>query len=240
MKTDDYSFLHVEVDAGVATVQFNSPDNGNKWARAQEWEIVGLPADLAADDDVRAVVLTGSGDTFSGGAHHGDDPFDAFDYYDRSVKIFRSYLDMDKPMVAAVNGPASGSGLTLAMFCDIVVAERQVEFRDAHVVGGVASATGPFQWPPSIGLLRAKRYLLTGDAFSAEEAERIGLVTEVVGTGESLARARQLAGQLASLRPESLQATKRSLNQWMRMAYGPVFEHALALEFLTFPEGRYT
>ncbi len=240
METDRYSFFRVEVEGGVATVTFNSPDNGNKWARAQEWEIVELPSDLAGDERIRAVVLAGSGDTFSGGAHHGDDPFDAFDYYDRSIKIFRSYLDLDKPMVAAVNGPAGGSGLTLAMFCDIVVAEQHVEFKDAHVVGGVASATGPFQWPPSIGLLRAKRYLLTGDGFSAEEAERMGLVSEVVPTGQSLARAKALAAQLAALRPESLQATKRSLNQWMRMAYGPVFEHALALEFLTFPEGRYT
>ena len=239
MKPDEYSFLDVKIEAGVATVRFNSPDNGNKWARAQEWEIVQLPGDLAADDEVRAVVLTGSGDTFSGGAHHSDDPFDAFDYYDRSVKIFSSYVDLDKPMVAAVNGPASGSGLTLAMFCDIVVAERHVEFRDAHVLGGVVSATGPFEWPLSVGLLRAKRYLLTGDSMSAEEAERIGLVSEVVDTGKSLARAEELAAHMASLRPESLQATKRSLNQWMRMNFGPVFQHALALEFLTFPADRY-
>jgi enoyl-CoA hydratase len=235
VKTDEYSFLKIDIADGIATVAFNRPENGNKWALADEWELFQLPGDLTADADVRVIILTGSGDTFGGGAHHSDDPFDPFGYYDRSVRLFGSFVNLDKPMVVAINGPASGSGLTLAMFGDIVIAERQVEFRDAHVLGGVVSATGPFEWPPNIGLLRAKRYLLTGDPFSAEEAERMGLVSEVVDTGQSLARAREFATHLASLRPESLQATKRALNQWMRVAFGPVFEHALSLEFMTFP-----
>ena len=235
MKPDEYSFLKVTIADGIATVAFNRPESGNKWARADEWELFQLPGDLTADDDVRVIILTGSGDTFGGGAHHSDDPFDAFDYYDRSVRLFGSFVNLDKPVVVAINGPASGSGLTLAMFGDIVIAERHVEFRDAHVVGGVVTATGSFQWPPSIGLLRAKRYLLTGDPFDAEEAARMGLVNEVVETGQSLARAQEFATRLASLRPESLQATKRALNQWTRMAFGPIFQHALALEFMTFP-----
>jgi enoyl-CoA hydratase len=111
-----------------------------------------------------------------------------------------------------------------------------VEFRDAHVLGGVVSATGPFQWPPSVGLLRAKRYLLTGDAMSAEEAERLGLVHEVVDTGTSMTRALELARHLAALRPQAVQGTKRALNQWLRVAFDPVFQHALALEFMTFPQ----
>ena len=230
-----YSFLKVEIDDGLALVTFNKPETGNKWSRAEEWEMDELPGDLAGDDRVRAVVMTGSGDTFSGGAHHADDPFDASDYYDRSVKIFASYMDLDKPMVIALNGHASGSGLTLAMFGDIVVVERHVEFRDAHVLGSVVTATGPFLWPPSMGLMRAKRYLLTGDTFSADDAERFGLVSEVVDTGHSLERATELATQLAALSPKQLQATKRALNRWLKINFGPVFEHALSLEFMTFP-----
>jgi len=235
VRPDEYSFLKIDIADGIATVAFNRPENGNKWALADEWELFQLPGDLTADDDIRVVILTGSGDTFSGGAHHSDDPFDAFDYYDRSIRLFGSFVNLDKPVVVAINGPASGSGLTLAMFGDIIIAERHVEFRDAHVLGGVVSATGPFEWPPSIGLMRAKRYLLTGDPFSADEAERMGLINEVVDTGASLARAREFATHLASLRPASLQGTKRALNQWMRVAFGPVFQHALSLEFMTFP-----
>jgi enoyl-CoA hydratase len=232
MRTEGLSFLGVEVTDGVAIVTFNR----NTWAHAEEWELFQVLDDLRADNEVRAVVLTGKGDTFCGGAHHSDDPFDAFDYYDRSLQLFSRMMDLDKPVVVAINGPATGSGLTWAMFGDIVYAERHVSFRDAHVLGGVVSATGPFQWPPSIGLLRAKRYLLTGDEFSAEQAQEMGLVTEVVDSGASRKYALEMAGRLAAIRPAAVQGTKRALNQWLRMGFGPVFQTALSLEFMRFPE----
>lgn len=230
-----YDFFKIDVADGIATVMFNRPDRGNNWALAEEHEFYSLPNDLATDPNIKAMILTGAGDVFSGGAHHSDDPFDAFDYYDRSCRLFGAWMNIDKPVVVAVNGAIGGSGLTLAMFGDIVVAERHVAFGDPHVKGGVASATGPFQWPPSVGLMRAKKYLLTGESFSAELAEQMGLISEVVDTGTSLARAREYATTLAALPPAAVQATKRNLNQWLRVAFGPIFQHALSLEFMTFP-----
>lgn len=236
IQTDKYSFFKIDAPAdGVAVVRFNRPDNGNRWALADEWEITAVIDELAADDDVRAVVLTGSGDTFCGGAHHGDDPFDAAGYYDRSREVFGTWMNFDKPIVVALNGTAAGSGLSLMMLCDIVVAERHLTFGDPHVKIGVVSATGPFEWPPSIGLMRAKKWLLTGDSFDAVEAERIGLVSEVVDTGRSFDRAMELARQLASYPAPAVQGTKRTLQQWLRGAFNPVFEQGLALEFLRFP-----
>jgi enoyl-CoA hydratase len=232
---DGFNFLNIKIEQGVAVVTFNSPETANCWALSQEWELFALPKVLTDNDEVRAIVLTGAGDTFCGGAHHSDDPFNAYDYYQRSCRLFGSFVELDKPIVVAINGPASGSGLTLAMFGDVVLAERHVEFRDAHVLGGVVTATGPFLWPPSIGLLRAKRYLLTGDAFSAEEAERLGLINEVVDTGRSMPVAMEYATRLAALSPAAVQGTKRALNQWMRQSFGPIFQHALSLEFMRFP-----
>jgi enoyl-CoA hydratase len=237
MKTDGYSFLDVGFDDGIAVVTFNRPENGNKWARADEWELAQMLADVRSDE-VKAIVLTGSGDTFCGGAHHSDDPFDPFDYYNRSIELFGSVLDLDTPLIIALNGTASGSGLTLAMFGDIVIAEEHIEFRDAHVVGGVVTATGSFLWPPSIGLLRAKRYLMTGDAFSADDAERWGLVTEVVPRGTSKERAMVFARRFAAMDPTGVRGTKRALNQWLRTAFVPVFQHGLSLEFMAFPVER--
>jgi enoyl-CoA hydratase len=239
MDTKAYEFLEIDVRDGVAFTTFNRPEAANKWAYSQEWEMSQFFDDAIADDDIRVVLFTGKGDAFCGGADHSDDPFDAYGYYERSCTIFRKWMDIDKPLVMAINGTAGGSGLTLAMFGDVVIAERQVEFRDAHVLGGVVTATGPFLWPPNMGLLRAKRYLLTGDPFSAEEAERFGLVNEVVDKGESLTRATAIAKQLASIRPEAVQGTKRALNQWQRQSFGPIFEHALSLEFMRFPGGLY-
>jgi len=239
MDRSAYTFLDIAIEDGIAFTTFNRPENANRWAFSQEWEMSQFFDDAARSDDIRVVLFTGRGDTFCGGADHSDDPFDAYDYYERSCTIFRKWMDFDKPMVMAINGAASGSGLTLAMFGDVVITERHVEFRDAHVLGGVVSATGPFLWPPNIGLLRAKRYLLTGDPFGAEEAERMGLVNEVVDKGECVTRATEIATKLASIRPEAVQGTKRALNQWQRQAFGSIFEHALSLEFMRFPGGLY-
>lgn len=235
MAVDTYSFLKIDKQGPVAVVRFNRPENGNRWALSDEWEMSQVLVDLAADDEVRVVVLTGSGDTFCGGAHHGDDPFDPAGYYDRSLEIFGAWMNFDKPIVVALNGTASGSGLSLMMLCDVVVAERHLTFGDPHVRVGVVSATGPFLWPPAIGLMRAKRWLLTGDTLDAVEAERIGLVSELVDTGDSFDRAMTLASEIASYPAGAVQGTKRVLNQWLRSNFVPVFQQGLALEFLRFP-----
>jgi enoyl-CoA hydratase/carnithine racemase len=140
---------------------------------------------------------------------------------------------VDTPIVVALNAKAM---LTLPLLSDIVIAERHVEFNDKHVLSGVPTATGSFLWPMSIGLVRSKRYLLTGDSFSAEEAERFGLVAEVVDTGASKTRATELAEAIAELDPTGVQMTKRALNEWVRVSWGPIFKHGMGLEFLHFPD----
>ncbi|HEY3736581.1 MAG TPA: enoyl-CoA hydratase-related protein, partial [Jatrophihabitans sp.] len=147
--------------------------------------------------------------------------------------MMRAWLDLEKPVVAAVE--ATPPVPTLPLMADIVVAERHVEFWDLHVPAGLASATQPFLWPMSTGLAIARRYILTGDRMSAEEAARAGLIAEVVDTGASYERGMEFAQKLASFRPETLKLTKRALNQWQRPMLAPVYEHTLALEFLTMP-----
>jgi enoyl-CoA hydratase len=90
----------------------------------------------------------------------------------------------------------------------------------------------------SSGLAKAKRYILTGDSVSAEEAEQFGLIAEVVDTGKSYERAVEHAVKLASFSPPAVQLTKRALNNWQRTAFTQVFEHALALELMMMPEAR--
>jgi len=116
-----------------------------------------------------------------------------------------------------------------------VIAERQARIRDAHVNAGLVSATGSLLWPMSTGVLRAKRWLLTGDWLDADEAERIGLVTEVVDTGVSLRRATEYAEHLAALRPEALWLTKRAINNWLLSNVREVFAPAFAAEIALFP-----
>jgi enoyl-CoA hydratase len=232
----DYSFLKVERDGGVGRVTFNRPT----WALAEEWELTAVIDEFKADDDVRVMYLTGTGDTFCGGAHHGDDPFVPADYFDRSLDVFGAWMNFEKPIVVGLNGPATGSGLSLMTLSDIVICPRGLSFADPHVRIGVVSATGSFVWPLSVGLWRARRYLLSGDAMDAEEAQRIGLVHELVDSvGDVETRGMELAHQIASLPPQGVQGTKRALTQWLRSNWAPVFEQGLALEFLRFPNLNY-
>jgi enoyl-CoA hydratase len=242
VNTEGYSFLRIEQRDGIVFATMDRPERDNAFTPAERKELDRLPADLAAASssagggDVRVLVLTGAGTAFSAGADHSTDPFDPYTYYDRAGKFVRRFLGLDIPVIMALNGPARGLGWTLALTGDILIAERQVIFQDTHVRGGVVSATGPFLWPRSTGLAWAKRYLLTGDSLDAEQAASIGLVTEVVDTGQSLARATEYAERIAALRPSGVQGTKRALNQWLLSPLPEVFDHGLALEFMRFPE----
>lgn len=231
----EFSFLSVDVANGVLMATMRHADRDNRFSPTERQEFPRLLAYANADPDVRVIVLTGDQGVFCGGADHSSDPFDPYVYYDRSRRFITSFIDSDVPFVVAMNGPAAGLGLTIALTADILVVESQVEFRDSHVVGGVAAATGPYLWPLSTGLARAKANLLTAVTFTAEQAYDWGLVSEVVGTGESLGAAMVYAAELAALRPETVRATKRNLNQWLRIAAAEVMQHGLAMEFMTFP-----
>jgi enoyl-CoA hydratase len=232
----DYSFLEIEVADGVALVTMNKPEADNKFTPTEREEFATFLDEAGPDDDIRSVVLTGAGDAFCLGGEHSNDPFDPLRYYERLRMFVRKFIDFDKPMIMAMNGDARGLGWTVALTGDIIVVEEQVTFSDAQVRSGKVSATGPFLWPLSAGLLNAKRYLLTGDEFDAATAVEMGLVTEMVGRGKSVDKAMAYAKQIAAYRPETVQATKRSLNQWLRMNIFPVLDHGLALEFMSFPE----
>jgi len=240
MRPEDYSFLKIEVRDGIGFVTFNRPEQQNQYTRDGIAEFLRLPRDVDEADDIRAVVLTGAGEAFSAGmdpeaaqASVGRDPIGD---YELSRKFMRAYVELDKPLIVALNGVVVGMPLTMVLVADIIVAERQVRLRDIHTPYGIVSATGPLLLPLSIGLLKAKRYVLTGEWIDAEEAERLGLFSEVVDTGRSLERATEYAKTLAELRPETLRFTKRALNSYLRRGLMDVFDEALAVEMLAWPE----
>ncbi len=230
MTAKKYQFLRVRHRGGVVFAEMSHPnynrDERDDWPR--------LFDSVAADDQARVLVIHGWGNALIDRPKVFED-FVPFEYYSRAAREpVPMMLDFPKPVVTALDG--SPDVPTIPLCTDVVVAERHVVFDDHHVPLGVVSATQPLLWPLSAGLMKAKKYILTGEKLSAEEAERIGLITEVVDTGESLRRATEIAERLASLRPEAVQATKRLLNQWLKTAMTPVFEHGLALEFMLFPE----
>jgi len=228
-----YGFLRFDVEDAVAYMTFDDPESANRYSRDQEWELFDALSQIRRRKDIHAVVVTGEGDHFGGGANRRDDTVNVAQYYERALRLFDEWSRLDTPVVVALNGPGQ---LTLPLLSDIVIAERHVRICDRHVLSDIATATGSFLWPMSTGLAKAKRYLLVGDTLSADEAQRIGLISEVVDTGSSKSRACEIATTLARLEPTGVQMTKRALNEWVRASWGPIFKHAMGLEFVHFPD----
>jgi enoyl-CoA hydratase len=236
-----YQFLSVQVSRGIAVVTFNRPETLNAVRSTDHAEMVQILRDLAQDDDVRVAVVTGAGRAFSVGGDLDlldemiDHPERLAGLMDEGRAMINGHIALHKPIVAAVNGYAAGAGLAFALLCDWIVADRGAKLADGHTRAGLAAGDGgALIWPLTVGLAKAKRYLLTGDWITAEEAERIGLITEVVEPGRCLERALAVAERLAAGPQLAISYTKQALNQWLRMGAITAFDYSLGLEIATF------
>lgn len=203
-------------------------------------DLFALFAQLRQETDARAVLLTANGRAFSAGGDFRwmpklQDP-DAMEHLRLSAKqMIWDLLDVPIPIVAAVNGPAIGLGATIALLCDCIVASADATFADPHVrVGIVAGDGGTVAWPLAIGPAKAKRYLLTGDPIPADEAERIGLITDVCPAEELEERSMALAHRLADGAPLAIRYTKLAVNNLVKQALTQSFDLATAYEMFTF------
>jgi len=237
---DDLRFLDVRIAAGVAVVTLGGGEPGNAISFEGHAEMSGILPRLGSDDRVDAVLLTGAGAAFCVGPTaefmariESGEPGVRARLLEDVRLLVQGHIECEKPVVTALNGPAGGGPLAFGLLADVVIAERHVIFSDLHVAAGVAAGDGGVLiWPLAMGLLRAKRHLLTGDPLTAEEAERLGLVTEVVDAGASLERAMVYARRFAAGPRRALRHTKRALNQWLRIGM-PAFDASWAGEILT-------
>ena len=151
-----------------------------------------------------------------------------------AAAIVYNMINLDKPVISAINGVAVGAGLAAALMADISVMATDARFTDGHMRLGVAAGDhATVLWPLLCGMAKAKYYLLTSDFIDGVEAERIGLVSKVVAADQVLPTALAIAEKLATGPQHAVRFTKRSLNHWLRAAL-PAFEHSLALEMLNF------
>ncbi|MCY1202197.1 6-oxocamphor hydrolase [compost metagenome] len=235
MPYDHYQFIKFEQDGGVLTMRLNRPEAMNAINEALHEELSRVFADIAADRSVHAVVLTGEGRGFCGG---GDlawfcdiTPPQVDALFREARKIIIDLLELPQPIIAAINGPAAGLGATLALFCDMIYMADGAKLADPHVSIGVAAGDGgSVIWPLLVGPARAKQYLFTGDKLTATEAERIGLINEVVPQAEVLAAATAMARRMAEGPRLAIGATKASVNKILRDTANLVLDTSLALE----------
>ena len=143
-------------------------------------------------------------------------------------------INCDTPIISAINGPAVGAGLVVALLADISIAAENARLADGHVRMGVAAGDhAAIIWPLLVGMAKTKYYLMTSDFVSGREAERIGLVSHCVPLEELHAKTMEIATDIATGPRHAIKFTKRALNQWLLQA-GPIFDHSLALEMLGF------
>ncbi|MEM7348299.1 MAG: enoyl-CoA hydratase/isomerase family protein, partial [Chloroflexota bacterium] len=166
---------------------------------------------------------------------------DSHKNYDEIIRILNEARDLvynmlhcSKPIISAINGPAVGAGLVVALLADISIAAENAKLGDGHVRMGVAAGDhSAIIWPLLCGMAKSKYYLMTSDFVSGPEAERMGLVSLCVPNDELLDKAMDVALNLANGPRHAIKFTKRALNQWLLQA-GPIFDHSLALEMLGF------
>jgi enoyl-CoA hydratase len=203
-------------------------------------DLAELFATLKRERTARAVLLTSRGTAFSAGGDFAwfptlQEPGALEAIRLDGKQIIWDLLDVHLPVVCALGGAAVGLGASIALLCDAVVMGSSASIADPHVkVGIVAGDGGTVAWPLAVGPMVAKRYLLTGDPVGADDALRLGLVTEVVPDEEVEERALAFARRLAAGAPLAVQYTKAAVNKLVKSALNDAFDVATALELVTF------
>jgi enoyl-CoA hydratase len=234
----DYETLTYEHDQHVVTLTYNRPDQHNAISRQMNRELHHAWQRFRDDEDAFVLVITGAGETtFSAGWDLQDaseleqlGDWDAF-----RVSVFNSpgecgytrRVDVFKPVIAAVNGYAFAAGLETALLADIRIAAENAEFgaleRRWNIVGGDGMTV---RLPLVVGFARAMELIVTGRRIDVSEAERIGLVNEVVPKGKALERAQELAHQIAALPQGAIRSDKESVIRGV----GRTYEERLRIE----------
>lgn len=234
---DDYQHLQFRRDGRALTIVMNRPEVKNASNIRMHNELSRVFADAQQDAQCDIVVLTGAGDAFSSGGDiraMADKIADRTlwnDTVDEARALFYSILDLEKPLIARVNGAATGLGATLAVYADISIAADTAVIGDPHVkVGLVAGDGGALMWPLLVGFQKAKELLLLGDNIGAVEAARLGLITHAVPATELDARIDDLVGRLLKLPPFALRGTKKAINHTLRQLALSTFEYGVSLE----------
>jgi len=232
-----YQHLAFERRGRILTVVMNRPDVKNAANVRMHNELSRVFADVARDSEADVIVLTGAGDAFSSGGdiramrEKIDDRTLWNDTVDEARALFYSILDLEKPLIARVNGPATGLGATLAVYADIAIAAETAVIGDPHVkVGLVAGDGGALMWPMLIGFQKAKELLLLGDNIAAPEAARLGLISAAVPAAELDARVYGLADRLLQGAPLALRGTKKAINHTLKTLALATFEFGVSLE----------
>ena len=216
-----YECLIYEVSDRIATLTLNRPERLNALGGSLRDDLLDAVQRASDDDDVRAIVVTGAGRGFCSGGdvkamrearesgNTGSIEEKVAPVRDRVVLNLR---DSPKPTIAAVNGPAAGAGMNLALACDMRIASTEAKFAQAFVRRGLhVDWGGTYFLPRIVGMAKACEMIFTGDVIDADEALSLGIVSKVVQPESLMSTVHELAGKIAAGPPIAIRMAKRSL-----------------------------
>ena len=228
----------------VLRVTINRPDKMNALDAEGHGQMERIWAAIDADPETRVAIITGAGKAFCAGGdfssmpNAGSAPVDTNQQGAKSFRdatnLVNGIINASKPIVSAINGPAVGAGLAVALLADVSIAAKGAKLIDGHLRLGVAPGDhAALIWPLLCGLAKAKYYLMTNEPMTGEEAERMNLVSLAVDDEALEAKALEVAIRLADTAPTALRMTKYVLNHWLRQ-HQPIFDLSVAFEMMNF------
>jgi 2-(1,2-epoxy-1,2-dihydrophenyl)acetyl-CoA isomerase len=228
LKGAEVSDLEYTVKDGVATARLNRPEKKNALSEEMVRELGRALRDAQDDPAVRVFIITGAGDAFCSGGDLGRRAREGEGaqptplqrktrLHQGTHRVALAIEEFDKPLIAAVNGPAAGAGMDLALMCDLRFAARSARFSEAYIrVGLLPGNGGCYFLPRIVGAARALELLWTGDFIEADEAHRIGLVNRVCEDENLMAETQAFAARLAAGPPIQQHLIKKLLYQSLR------------------------
>jgi 2-(1,2-epoxy-1,2-dihydrophenyl)acetyl-CoA isomerase len=203
---------------GVCTITLNRPSVYNSFNQTMAFQLQAILDACAIDDAVRVIVITGEGKAFSAGQDLGEatdneGPTLTSIVRDHYNPIILKIREIEKPVIAAVNGVAAGAGANIALACDITFAKKSASFIQAFSkIGLIPDSGGTFFLPRLIGMQKALALMMTGDKVSAEEAEKLNMIYKVIDDDDFSSEITRFSEQLAMMPTRGLGLTKKAVN----------------------------
>ncbi len=214
----NYEDLMFDTKGGIATITLNAPESRNALTKKMKKSLFTVVREIATNDEIRAVIVTGAGPVFSAG---GDlkmmktrmDGTLEESRYERLQRIgywADLFPRLEKPVIAAINGAAVGGGFSMVLSCDIRIAADDAKFGSVFILRGLVPDSGmTYYLPRAVGVSRALELMWTGDIIGAEEARSLGIVSRVVPRNELMKAANDLAARLVRQPPVAVELAKR-------------------------------
>jgi enoyl-CoA hydratase len=228
----EFKYIIYEKSEGIATITLNRPESLNAFNKEVIEEILQALEDIKADENTRVVILTGAGEkAFSAGADikamKGMNALKARELSLMGEKLCNALENLEKPVIAAINGYALGGGLEVAMACDIRIASENARMGQTEInIGLIPGWGGTQRLPRLIGKTKAKELIFTGKIIDAKTAEQLGIVNMVVPADKLKEAVHQFALELASKAPVALKVAKSLINKGSEIS----LDAAIALE----------